>query len=328
MATKLHAANSLRGMYRNLLAIQEVTTAGTFNSAYTSQSIQIPVGNGIIATPVFPVSVTNYYFHAECAASGTNQNNSSGAPWLQLLDSAGTVVFKLVYSSLGNIIAQYWNGSGYTNSGSTFLAPWFTTGLALSAIDLNVVCGASGSWTLSVAGSPLASGSIASASVDNIARLYLGNLSQQPMQWSQIKGADYDHSTEPLMFSELNGDSAANAGQLSGTYADLDTVPINDSTFVAIGTSGNKAGFTHTGITIPGGYYMSAMCLGAKMRRTSTISDGLFGVRSGSTNADGAALGMVGGYDVFNDMLDTDPVTSALWTQSTFNAAEPYLGAV
>lgn len=325
MATKLHAAQTLRGMRRNSLTVVEQTaTTAAFNSTYSPCSIKVPSGK-IIATKTFG-PVTSYHFRGHCYSNGT-QNNSSGSPWIELRNSSNVPVFRIAYSSLGNIQAQYWNGSAWVNTGSAFLCPWWSTGMSLKKVDLSVVCGASGSWALTLNDTATASGSIASASTDNIARAVPGALAINDTHWSHIMGADYDISADLLMFSELNADSTANAGQASGSYTDLKELPIDDSTKMSI-AHGNRGGVKHTGIVRPDGYKIAAWCAAARMRRHGTAADGKLGLRSNTTNSAGSANALVGGYDVVNEIRETNPDAGhSAWTQTAFNASEPYAEA-
>lgn len=334
MPTKLHAAVSLAGLGRTSTACVESTVAGSYDSAFVASSIALPIGpnsssaaTGSLVTPAFSAQTT-YWLHGEFySTSGAHPAFGSIGPWIELLNASGTVVFRIRASGSGNLTmtAEYWNGSAFVASGSTFGNPTWTTRIR---VDLKVICGASGSWVLYLNGTAGPSGSIASASMDNVAQARLSNTSNAVGYWSQVAGADYDIRDTRLMGAALNGNSASNTGAASGAYTDVNEAPLDESTSISITTSANKAGLTHAAITVPSGYVIGAAVVTARGRATGSITDGKLGIRTTSTgNTSSTGRTYNGGYEPRSYIVENNPDTATRFTQSEFNATEIYLEA-
>lgn len=145
--------------------------------------------------------------------------------------------------------------------------------------------------------------------------------------YSQVMIADYDLRDSRYKMDTISGTSASNTAG-SGAYTDINESVLDESTAASVTASGDKRGFTHTGITVPSGYIIGAMVVNARGRATGAVTDGKLGVRQGGTNYSSAGRTYNGGYEPRTHILDNDPATATNFTQAGFNSAEVYIEAV
>lgn len=106
-------------------------------------------------------------------------------------------------------------------------------------------------------------------------------------------------------------------------YACVDEIPPSNTDYVSMGTAGNRDSYGYadvpnlTSSTVFGvqvNAYWSKDDAGTRTAATFA--------RSGSTNADGATVGLPTSDTYASQMFETDPNTSSAWTQSSVNAAQ------
>ena len=328
MTTRFFGGNTLAAFQRDSTLVAEVTTAGTFDSAYVPNSISVPVANGgKLVSQAFSATST-LWFAGELYCNDASSNSGIADKLLFEVLAGSTTVFRIknVSSNSRSLEVQYWNGSSFVTIGSSVAWPAWTTRLRFA---VKVIGGASGSYVLYINGSSYASGSIASASCDNFTRVQYWNPSNnsQAMYFSQLLAADYDLRDSCYMLAALNGNSASNTGAASGAYTDVNETVLDESTAITITASGNKAGQTHSAITVPAGYIIAAAVINARGRVTGTITDGKLGVRSGGSNTSSTGRSYNAGYEPRSSIVQNDPNTSTNFTQTGFNNAEMYLEA-
>jgi hypothetical protein len=314
VANRYFAGNSLAAFTRSNTTWLENTTAGFFDSTYVANCLSIGSGGGTDYIESWQFSATGtIYVRFDVRIGGVS---SSNGPTLM---NGSTGVFRIVGTST-SCQAQYWNGSAWTNTGSTFTM----TSSTLLTVMIKVVLGSSFevyvSGTLAASGSGWSGGQTTATSL----RLYTQGASGQ---YSQVMIADYDIRNSHYVTPALNGNSATNTGG-TGSYTDVGETQLDESTAEVVSTIGNKLGQTKASITVPTGNYIATVCLNARGRvGGGTVTDGKLGARSGSTNSSGSGLGFNGGYEPRGRFVDTDPATGSMWDETGFNSFEPYLEA-
>lgn len=314
------AGNTLASFYRVSTATVESTLSARFNSAFVSSSIFIDSTNDYIETPPFASAATGtVWFHFEFYLG----NATTGHTAMAVLLNGSTGVFRVSQVSSSTMKMQYWNGTAWTDTGSTFS---FTNG-TLQRMDVRVDLGSGAEVFLN--GTSVASGSGWTGGGTSVTKLQLRcpSFSNQ-IYYSQVMVADYDLRDSRFMALALNGNSTANAGAASGLVSDINETVLNEATSISIGTSGNKAGQTHAALTVPTGYLVGALVFNARGRVNGAITDGKLGVRSGGVNYSSSGKGYTAGFEPRVHIVESDPATGTLFTQAGVNAAETYLEAV
>lgn len=317
---KYFATNSLAGLFRTSTAVAEITTAGRFDSAYTTLAVSVPAGTDYAQTPVISAVSGTFWLRFDIYNPGVS---ASGGVLCQIMNGV-TNVFRLQQTNSGTptFQPQYWNGAAWTNTGVTFTNAAFAMYTFAIKIILNT------SFEAYVGGTLVSSGSgwTGSSTTCNNIRFYsLGSTNATP--YSQIMWASYDLRDSKLMLTALNGNSASNTGG-TGSYTDINETPINETTAETVSVSTNKMGQTKAALTLPTGFDIKGMVITGRGRVSGTITDGKFGIRSGGINYSSAALTFAAAYEPRVYISETDPNTGTDFTQTGYNNAEPYFEAV
>jgi hypothetical protein len=317
------AANSLAGFARSHGSITEVTTAGTFDSAFCSNSIRIPsgIGGAFIRSTTFNAAGKFYL-----ALDWWISLNSSAATSI-ILHNGGTPAYRVNTASSGTIIRlEYWNGTAWVVVGGT----WTTFAEGVITRVMLYVDVTTGEMALYAGGVAVVSGTAASLGQAAITHFdLLSNGDTSTTYFSQVMAADYDIRDSRFMPAALNGNSASNTGAATGSYTDINETILDDGTSLTVTAAGNKAGQTHAAITVPDGYIIGAAVVNGRGRANGSITDGKLGVRGSSgTNSSGSGLGYAVAYEPRVRFVESDPDTATAFTQAGFNAAEIYEEAV
>jgi hypothetical protein len=319
MTARYFAVSSLAGCFRTSTAVAESTTASRFDSTYVANAILVggAADYASIQQPFLDssTSVSSLWFRADI------YNASVASGQLLTMLNAGTNAYRINNGgSSSSYQFQYWNGSAWTNWGSTFT---ITAG-TLQTLVVHLICGTS--FEIFLGGTSIVTGSSPTSAQAAVTEVRL----QAPngtAYWSQVMGADYDIRDAHLMPATFNGNSATNTGG-TGAYTDINETALDESTAEIVATVGNKMGQTHAAITVPTGLGIAAVVLNARGRVSGgTVADGKLGVRSGSTNSSSAGRAYNGGYEPRGAIWTADPNGGGAWTQSTFNSAETYVEA-
>lgn len=322
------AFNSLARANRNSSAVVESTTAGRFDSTYVANAISVT--NGSATTPDY----------AEVIAPFADGSSSASTIWLRFdlyatnvgasveclkFMSGSTNAYRILDTTANTVKFQYWNTGtlAWVDWGTTFTVPDNT----LNPIVIKLVCGSS--FEVYVAGSLVMSSSTTPtnpvASIDRI-RFCNWNSTGNAF-YSQIMGANYDIRDAKFMAATLNGNSAANTDG-TGAYTDVNETVLSDSTAILLATVGHKKGQTKAALTVPSGYSIASAVVNARGRVSGgTVTDGKLGLRSGGTNYSSTGRAYGAGYEGRSAMWATDPNGGAVWTQTSFNNAEPFIEA-
>lgn len=312
--------NSLAGGLRNSINVLETTTAGKFDSAYVSNGILVGASSAeFFDTHDFFTTATGVVWFRFDYFGGLSSSTGVGPA----LYNGATGVFRLVSTSGATSQFQYWNGSAWTATGSTFSLTDSVLHTFVVQVDLTT-----GAFQAYQNNAPIASGSgwtgfgTQATKVRGQAMRGGGGTTM-----SQIMAADYDLRDSHLMAAALNGNSATNTAG-TGVYTDVNETTLDDSTAIILAAAG-KNGQTHAAITVPVGLGIAALIVAARGKVSGgVVTDGKLGVRSGGTNYSSTGRTYSGGYEPRAAIWEADPATALAWTQTSFNAAETYLEAV
>ena len=320
------AGNSLAAFFRSTASVFEVTSAGRFNSTFVSSAIAGTNDTAFIRSSPFVATGTLWARFDIYTPSGGSGAISHGVS----LYNGAIGVFRITATSasLGSngMQCQYWNGTAWTNTGGAFS---FAMGVLLEVV-VKIVHNSS--FELYIGGTLVTSGSGWTGGQTQSTAIVLygyNNAINNMTSYSQVMAADYDLRDSHFKTTALDGNSASNTGGASGTFGDINETVLDEGTAVVVATATNKAGFSTGALTVPSGYLIEALVVNARGRIGGSITDGKLGVRGSSgTNSSGSGLAFNGGYEPRCRILETDPDTSAKFTQAGYNAAEVYLEAV
>lgn len=303
----------------------EVTTGGTFDSAYCDASTNLN-GNTAIVQALFrdaanaPVSVTSgesvwAHFDFANASYGTGTMSwlvdSSLNPWVAIR-GAGTNLFGLYYNS-GTGASPVW-----TLIGSTF------TITSLQTMDLRVSLGAPHTAELYMGSTLMASGTFTQAALTELRALRIIGPSGTNARFSQIL-ITKDRSTigAKVRYSRPNG--AGGNSQWTGALSNVNEAINNDATLDSTTVAGNRQTYAMGDVTVPANYAIVSVFHFIRGKNDGAAPGNIKSVvRQGSTNYDYAdnVPGISTGYGPLPARYDNDPATGLPWTQSGFNSAE------
>lgn len=294
----------------------EVTTASTFDSAYSRASLNIT--NSAVAERDWGTSLTSeIWFH--CLFRPTNVG--TGQAILTLLDSSGNAFVRITLPSNGLLQAQYWNGSAWTNIGST----WAFTLNTNYYLDVHVTLGASGGVEIFWNGSLVTSGSASLTAYSNLRTFQLrSNTASVSTFWSQIQVADVstvNHSIATFVPSTAGTDTDG-----TGTNANMTEAVTSDATYVELTAAGQKRSgknsaraYTGTvrGVTV-GGRLMRVDATGPQKAKPYVLISG--------TRYYGTTYTLTTGFADYSYTWQTNPATGVEWTASDINDADLEMG--
>jgi hypothetical protein len=310
MAMRYFAGNSLASFKRSSVAVTEITTAGKFDSAFVPNAIALPNGSDFFDTEDFNATGTIWLHFEYYNSTGSSTNTGP------MLRNGSTGIFRIIRSGTP-YFAQYWNGSSWTTTGSSFS---FATSTK-HRVDIKIVLNTS--YELYDNGTLIASGSGWSGGPTTATNMRFNPINDAGIgAVSQVLISDTDTRNSRYMTAALNGDSATYTDG-TGSFSDVNETVLNDSTAVVLTAVGNKKGFTKTSISVPTGYIIGAMCVSARGRvNGGTVTDGKLAVASGATYSASSGRSYASGYEPRGTIVENDPDTGTQFTQSGFNAAE------
>lgn len=310
------AGNTLAAFFRTNSAIVETTSSGKFDSTFVPSAITLPLYTDYAETYAFSATGT-VWFHFEFYTPG---NQSTVSPIIYGLNGVNSV-FRLTLD-VSTAQFQYWNGSAWTNTGTTFAL----STAVLYRFDIKVALNSG--FELYTGGTLRTSGSGWSGGATTVTSARFSTPSTNSTSYvSQVMVADFDTRDSRYYQISADGNSASNNGG-TGTYTDINETVLDETTAEVVSVAGNKMGQTWANITLPSGYIVGAVCMGARGRIAGTITDGKLGIRSGGSNYSSSGKAYTTGYEPRGRIDETDPATSANWTQSGVNAVETYIEAV
>lgn len=300
------------------------TTAGRFDPVYARGAVRCQNTGDFIQSPPFKDAASStdiwvigtYYLEA----TDTNTNN----PLIELVNSSGTVVFRLQgASNTNNLQAAYWTGAAMTTIGVAFVGGVDTR----IRIAIHLTCGAASNAQVYIGGALVQNVTMNDADVNNVAAVrYRGvrisSSSGFDVSWTEMAAANFDIRDLRIKYDPPTGDSAVNTSW-TGTYADVDEGGYSDVDMVSSGTAAQREGFTHATLAIATTLGIDSVWLVGRMKAGGGGPTNIKGsVRIGSTDYDTANMNPGVAFEAKPAYYTQDPSTSAAWTQAGYNAAE------
>lgn len=319
--TRYFAGNTLASFFRTNVSIVEITTAGRFDDDFVPSAVAVPNGTDYIETSTFAASGT-VWTHFDF-----NPDDDRADKEICIWRNAGVNVAKL-HSSVGTggmgfVKLSYWNGSAFVDSGATFPMDRDVIHRLDIRIDLNSGFKLYKAGTLITEGSGWTGGQTAITSIRFASPSTLGGY----CFYSQVLVANFDTRDSRYFQLTMNGNSAVNVAG-TGAYTDINETVLDEGTAEVVLAAADKMGQVYADITVPVGYVVGAVVVNARGRIAGTITDGKLGIRSGGTNYSGSGKTYNTGYEPRCRIDETNPNTSASWTEAGVNAAETYIEAV
>lgn len=233
--TIVFLGNEREAFAANTGPVTEATTAGTFNATYCRSSLFCSGSTQAIDSEVLGALATAYTRFDFYTAYVAN----SGRVYVRWYNSSGTEVFRLTGNTSSQFQMQYWSGATWTNIGGTATAP----NSVLSTIQVKIVCGASGAAELLVNDVSVASGTAAMAAVTNIDKVqYVDNIGGgSALYYSRITVANVDLTGYQQFLSPATSNGTDTGG--TGTYTDINELPLNDATMISLAAAGDRHDF-------------------------------------------------------------------------------------
>lgn len=318
--------------------VSEDTTAGRFDSTYCDAALLCSATTALVqatlvdstGTPTNLTSGQTGYFHFEVipiSSTGSVGNwwwltDSSGFPWLAIRSTGTGNVYTLSYNS-GTGASPVW-----TTIGSSFTVPSATR----SAIDIVLTIGSPHTAAIYLNGSLLVTGTFTQASLTTIRTLNLQSIGSQgnACAYSQILCTEgISTISAKIKYSRATG--AGSNSAWTGAATNVNEAVNSDATIDQATSAGLRQTYAMGDVTVPSGYAIKSVFYWVRAKNDgSTPANIKASLRSGATNFDGASnLAGIGiGFAPLLQRYDTDPATSAAWTQTGWNAAEAgYLSA-
>lgn len=286
------------------------TTSGFFDSTYSRGGLSV-TSSTAFTTPSFTGGpfTTEVWFHGRLRfAGGTGTGNL-----VSIYNGSGTEIFRLAAASGPVLQMSYWNGASFTNIGS---------GVSYAAstayeIDMHVVLGGSGSAELFIDRASATSGSASMTSLTSFDKAAVrGNNSS--CGWSQVICADVSTVGWKLYTLPPTGNGTGTA--FIGDYTAVDEGTLDDADFVESTGSGDVETFTYTPPTLGSGT-VKAVVVSGRVKNSAAENAQLVIRRSGTNYFTSNLSGLGAGFAPFVNIRETDPATSAAWTQANAVAA-------
>jgi len=301
------------------------TAGGTFDANFSRAGLNQNTSNSVRfrACTLFG-DILEAWVHFRTYFQDTNW--ASGAtPW-QVNNAAGTGLIRFQTTSLSQWQFQYWNGSAWTQIGSTRTRPAGT-----HTFDVHIlVADSGGEFLVNMDGSPYANWSLTGdtlrytgAAIDQVV---WGNYATTGVtDFVVTECAVADVSTLGIRVATLPPTGNGTYTAWTGTYADVDESGIDDANFISTTTADQLESFTLQDLSVTAaGYDPVAVCISSRGRIGAT----------GPTNYQHLLItdstdflsANVDPTTTFNSVEQTvynqNPDTMADWTVSEINALE------
>lgn len=290
----------------------EVTTGSTFRSANSRGSIAI-VTNTQSAYAEWATAPSEGWVHF--VMQGTLDNDQSDLIVVVTNSSSGNL-FRLILSNIATVQAQYWNGSAWTNTGSSFA---FSTSALEVAIHL--VAGASGSWEVFQNSVSKGSGSVAFSGTDMKRATFYCPDDNFTQYFSEVMLGDEDVS---LVTSVVETEApTANGTDTDGTgsYTDVDEIPLSDADSIALANAGDANSFTSPARTSTL-YTVLGVSVAARMKRdVSGPQSAKFYLKIGGTPYYSSTFALTTGFASYQYTWALDPSTGVAWVPADASSA-------
>lgn len=301
----------------------EFTESATFNSSFARCSVGGAGSASYIESPEW-TETDDIWIHFEVyqnppVTSGTQTQIAT------FLNAAGTEVARITSDnpSLGGTQTwqlQYWNGSAWTNLGSSF-----TSAAGREVVDIHLVTNtASGSGSVYFSGTLRSTGSANLSTIAGVAQMRgYGKTSGIGMgvALSQVIVADEPTVGWRLFTVPVSGVGATSAW--TGSRTEIDEISYSDADFISSGTADQVSTFAVTAPTLTG-YEVRAVGVSARARCGSGGPQNLqLALRSSGADYFSSSLALDVAYGAFVNIWEENPATSAAWLNSAIASLQP-----
>lgn len=293
--------------------------ANSYNSAFARCCLSVATVSDYAESADFGTG-TDLYCHLDMSVYGGGFGSTDDARF-RWCDGSGTEVVRLTYQyGTDALRLDYWSGAAWVNAGAITVE---LSGV-LQTIDIHaVVNSASGSLKLYLSGTER----ISATGLDLSGITALGKV--------RIYGAPGGHLTfasqvivadEPTIGMRAFTVPPTGVGASSdwtGTYAEIDEIIYSDADFINSASVNQVSTFAATPPTLTG-YQVKAVAVTARAKCGASGPLNIqMAVRSSGTTYFGATKALDVGYRAFCKVWDTDPATSAAWTNTAAATLQP-----
>lgn len=298
--------------------VSESTDAGTFDASFCRASLRI-TGTSY-AQRDWGTSLTGtIWFHAQWRTD----NAGTGQAAAIFLDSSGNQFLRLNVPSNGTFQMQYWNGTAWTNIGSS----WAWAINTRYILDIKITLGVSGGVEVYWNNALRTSGSASLTAYANLRSIRLQAHATgvgAGAHWSQIQIADVstlNHNVFTMTPSTAGTDTDG-----TGTNADITETTLSDATYVEFTTAGQKRSGKTTARSLTG--TVKAVCVTGRLMRVDATGPQKARpyVLIGGTRYYGTTFALTTGFAEYFYVWETNPATGLAWTTADVNDANLEIG--
>lgn len=291
-----------------------------FDAAFARSSIGM-FGGTAYCEGTLASGQTDVWLHFDMVTAELGIGTVSRLIWQ---NASGTDSIRMRHNPGAETLAmEYWNGAAWTAAGATI-----SISIAgRQTFDLHVVCNSgTGSIDLYVAGTHrITSGAIDLSGTTSLKtfRFYGGTA-----------GPNTDHtfisqcivSDAPTVGGRLFTVPISGAGATSswtGSYTEIDEIVYSDADFINSASVNQVSTFAIIAPTLTG-YQVQAVAVTARAKRGASGPQNLqLALRSAGTNYFSSSQALDVGYGAFINIWETDPATSAAFTNSAIASLQP-----
>lgn len=291
----------------------------------TTQEVVAAIFRDSSFSPADVVTGERLYLHWDTGSVGTP--GTTIRTLLQLIDSSGFPWLAMRATGTSGRMGLYYNsGTGASPVWTLLGSDWAPAGGAKITYDIMLTLGSPHSVTLMQDNATVlvAAATFTQASLASLRQANFGTLvSNQQQSHSQIlitRGI-------PTFGAKVKYSRATGAGSnsgWSGAATNVNEAVNSDATFDSTTSSGAKQTYAMGDVTVPSGFEIKSVFNFVRAKNDGTAPNNIKSViRSGGTDYSSANLSGIGlTFASLGFRYDTDPATSAAWTQAGWNAAE------
>lgn len=329
----LYSGGRLESVVNVIGSPADLTSGGQYDATYADACLNVPltasVDTLLYDSAMSPITAPNdhtYYLHFDAyndffggGGAVLTMFDSSGHPWVRILgDTAST-----------GLLVQYNSGTGGSPVWTTIGSATISANHVLQTWDLSVFIDPAG--TAHVANLYLngvlvgaSSGTFSAAGFSDFAKITWANVNNsRSTSFSQML-VTQDTPTIGAHVKTIRASGAGHYTAWTGAYTDVNEPLDNDSTYNKSTTVGDEQSYTMGDVTVPSGYAIASVFYWLRANEAGGAPANVKALlRTGSTDFVSGDLAGIGlGFGAIGNRYDVDPNTSAVWTQSGFNAYE------
>lgn len=322
----LFAGTELDSFNRSSAAVQESTNSVATDTTYVRASVMLGDGSSTDYADTLTIGgqTGTVWLHFDWMQDVSIR--SSSIP-LTYYNSSGTAVFQLLCTATSpyTFQAQWWNGSAWTNIGSTFTV----AGSTRVTFDIQLTLGSSGSFSLYLANSVITSASSVNLSaISNIDKIRFNSCSPTTSRNTYVSQVIVSTaSTVGYKFYSKppTGNSSVNTA-FTNDFTAVDETTLDDGDFIQSTSAGDVETYTHTAFTPSG--VVRAVVVSMRIKNDGSVpANAQAALRIGGANYFSANLSGIGlGYGAAQAIWETDPSTSAAWLSSAAGSGSNEFG--